>query len=74
MTPHASDSGSGDPRRRMRTAGGDTLEPAEPYVASQANRLLARLGVSVDGFLVWRAYALVRAVWRLRSSGLRRRR
>ena len=76
MTPHAGDSGkgpagdppgaAGDPRRVVRTAGGEALDPAEPYVASQVSRLPARLGTkrAVDGFAVWRAYAAVRAIWR----------
>jgi hypothetical protein len=69
MTPHAGDSGKGpgaDPRRAIRTARGEALDPAEPYVASQMSRLPTRLGLGrrIDGFAVWRAYAVVRAIWR----------
>lgn len=70
MSLHAGDSGkrAGAPARRaVRTAGGEELAPGEPYVAAQAGRLPAQLGLgrTIDGFLAWRAYAAVRALWRL---------
>ena len=55
------------PRRAARTVSGDEVGPAELHVAAQAARLPARLGLRgrVDGFLAWRAYAVLRAAWRL---------
>lgn len=67
MTSHESvDSGSAGRRRRVRAASGDELEPAEPHVASQVSRLGIRLGVrwTPNGFAAWRAYALLRGLWR----------
>jgi hypothetical protein len=72
---HRDDSGRGPagahggprpPLRRARPAAGAPLEPAEAPFAAEVSRLPVRFGLrmEVDGFLAWRAYAAVRALWR----------
>jgi hypothetical protein len=50
------------------TARGREVSHAELGLAAEVSRFPARFGLrfSLDGFLAWRAYTAVRALWRLR--------
>jgi len=56
------------------TTRGEEISHAELRFAAEVSRFPARFGLrlAVNGFLVWRAYAAVRAVWRLGRRARRR--
>jgi hypothetical protein len=57
------------------TAKGEEVSHAELRLAAEVSRFPARFGLRVplNGFLAWRAYTALRAVWRLwRRVGRRR--
>jgi hypothetical protein len=53
--------------RPALTTRGDEVSYAELRFAAEVSRFPARFGirVPVNGFLVWRAYTLLRAIWRI---------
>ena len=61
--------------RRARTVRGEEIGHAELHFAAEVSRFPRRLGlrVPVNGFVVWRGYVALRALWRLRER-LRRSR
>lgn len=54
------------PRRPARAVDGAEVGSAEAHFAAEASRLPARFGIGaeLDGFMAWRAYTGMRAVWR----------
>jgi hypothetical protein len=61
--------------RGALTVRGEEISHAELQLAAEVSRFPRRFGlkVPVDGFLAWRAYVALRALWRLRER-LRRSR
>ena len=57
------------------TARGREVSHAELGLAAEVSRFPSRYGlrISLNGFLAWRAYTMVRALWRLRRRIGRRR-
>jgi hypothetical protein len=78
MTEHPQGAGGGGPRattehpqaperRPAITVDGREISHAELTLAAEVSRFPARLGLKVplNGFLAWRAYTVVRALWRV---------